>query len=158
MAFIKVALSDAKESDVVPEGEYDLRIVKAEDKDSKAGNPMTVVMIQIVSEEYPNASPLNHFITYPSDNGSEGGNAMKLRDIARFLQVFSIPHTEDGFDTDDLQGAEGNCYLVQEEGQDKNGKANGMIFNRLNLPRLDTEEEKKPAARSGSRASSSRRR
>lgn len=155
MAFIKVALSDAKESEAVPEGEYDLRIVKSEDKDSKAGNAMTVVMIQIISEEYPNASPMNHFITYPSEGGSEGGNSMKLRDIARFLQVFKIPHTEDGFDTDDLQGAEGTCYVVQEEGKDKNDKPNGMIFNRLNLPRL-AEEESKPAPKS--RASSSRRR
>lgn len=156
MAFINVAIKDAKESEVVPEGEYDLRIVKSEDKDSKAGNAMTVVMIQIISDEYPNASPLNHFITYPSENGSEAGNAMKLRDIARFLQTFKIPYTDEGFDTDDLQGAEGTCFLDQEEGQDKNGKANGMMFNRLKLPRL-AEEEAKPA-RASARAGSSRRR
>ena len=124
MSFVNVSLSDAKEPKAVPEGEYDLRIISAEDKESKKGNPMTEVKIAIEGED---AYPIRHFITYP-DGGEHDG--MKLLEIKRFLECFGIAYDDDGFDTEDLPGATGRSLVVQEEGD------NGVIYNRLRLPRL----------------------
>lgn len=145
MPFIKVALKDAQESEVVPEGEYDLRIAKAEDKDSKKGNPMTQVMIVI--DGHPNAQPVNHFLLYPTKNDDENITNLRLRDTRRFLELFGIEWTPDGFDTDDLVGATARGFLGQEEGDD------GNMYNRLRPPRLKTEEKeeetRRPAVASG---------
>jgi hypothetical protein len=130
MGFIKVDLNDAKEAETVPEGEYDLRIIKAEDGESKAGNPMTSVLIKIEDAPIPNASPVRHWLTYPDSKTPADQRNMRLLDIKRFLTCFGVPMTAYGFDSEDLVGATGRAYLAQEEGD------NGEVYNRLRLPRL----------------------
>lgn len=126
MAFIKVAL-DAKEPEAAPEGEYDLRITKMEDGlTSQKGAPMVKTTIRI--EGVDDVQPFNHWIVLPGPK-TENVQFAKLQ-VQRFLEVFGIPHEGDGFDTEDLVGAEGRCMLVQQEGDD------GVIRNALRLPRL----------------------
>jgi hypothetical protein len=130
MPFVNVALGDAKEPEAAPEGEYDLRIVKSEDGESKAGNPMTTVYIKIEDSAVPNAALVRHWITYPDRQTPPDQVQMRLLDIARFLQCFGIPHEGAGFNTDDLLGATGRCFVGQEEADD------GNVYNRLKLPKL----------------------
>lgn len=130
MPFIKVPLDDAKEQEAVPEGEYDLRIVKAEDGESKKGNPMTTVMIAIENSGIPNPNIVRHWLTYPDDNTPADQRNMRLLDIKRFLTAFGVPTEDGGFNSDDLPGQTARCFLSQEEGDD------GQIYNRLRLPRL----------------------
>lgn len=132
MPFIKMGLKDAKEAEHVPEGEYDLRIVKAEDKKSKAGNPMTAVTIRIEDPNYPNAQLLNHFLNYPT--GDAVADPLRLRDIARFLTLFEVAYQDDGFNSEDLVGQTARGLLTIEDGD------NGQKFNRLNPPRLGAEK------------------
>jgi len=131
MPYISVALDDAKEGEPVPEGEYELRIVKAEDGESKKGNPMTTVMIRIENAGIPNAAPVRHWITYPTAQTPADQVNMRLLDIKRFLVCFGIPFDGHGFDSADLEGATGRCMLTQEQNEE-----NGEIYNRLRLPRL----------------------
>lgn len=138
MAFIRVALSDAKEVSAVPEGEYDLRIVKTEDKKSKgeggkAVRDMTVVTLRVEDPNYPNAQLLNHYITYPLASDPPETKALMLRNIARFIDCFGVPHDDNGFDSADLSGLTGHAYLGQripENAQTKDP------VNELVLPKM----------------------
>jgi hypothetical protein len=130
MGFIKQPLNDAKEPEAVPEGMYDLRIHRADEGKSKAGNDMVTVLIKIEDSQYPNASLIRHWITYVSKDTPPDQRQMRLLDQRRFLQAFSVPYQEDGFNTEDLQGQTGRMMVKQEEGDD------GTVYNRLVLPRL----------------------
>lgn len=130
MPFIKLALDDVKEPEIVPEGAYDLRIVKAMDTESKAGNPMTVITISI-EDAGTKSLPIMHYMTYPDEDLPADQKEFRLLDIKRFLQAFGIKYDPHGFDTSELQGATAQkVMVVQEEGKD------GVHRNRMRLPRL----------------------
>jgi len=132
MPFIKQAL-DAKEPESAPEGERDLRIVKVDDETpTKKGDPMITVTIKIQDEE--NFALFNHWILLVGPKIKKENHEMYKLNIQRFLQVFDIPYEDDGFDSDDLQGATGRCFLVEDEGDD------GIIRNKLRLPKLVSEK------------------
>lgn len=135
MPFINVDLNDAREQETVPEGNYKLRIVKAEDGESKAGNEMTTVYIKIENSDVPNPALIRHWITYPGRDSTADQRAMRLIDIKRFLVCFGIPFEGGGFNSEDLVGAEGECLVITETGDD------GNDYNRLRLPRLKKAEQ-----------------
>ena len=128
MPFIKVDLGDAQEQENVPEGSYDLRIIKVEDKDSKSGNPMTVCTIKVEDPEYANARLINHFIVQPSKDHTPEVKAMMILNTARFLHTFNIPYTDQGYNSDDLQGATASDVLVKLEPSADNET---ILFNRV---------------------------
>lgn len=132
MSFIRVRLDDSvKEPEVGPEGLYDLRIVKAEDGESKRGNPMTTVTIRIEGPgDCSQYNIFNHWIIYPTDDTPDGQVRMRTLEIKRFLSCFGIPFGPEGFDSEELVGATGRSLITQEEGDD------GIVRNRLRLPRL----------------------
>ena|SRR3990172_2392044 len=134
MAFVKVAL-DAQEPTVAPDGEYDLRLVKAEIKHSgpKAkipGEPYVSVML-IIEEAGTDYQPFWHTLMVPTEKTDEENvNRYKLN-IQRFLACFSIPGDADGFDTDDFPGSVGRANVVQTTNEES-----GEARNELKLPRL----------------------
>lgn len=128
MPFITLPIADVKEPKAVAEGEYELRIIDAEDTESKKGNPMTVVKIAL--EQHPDAYPIRHYITYPSDDTPPDQINMRVLDIKRFLTCFGVAFEGNGFNTEDLVGQTGRCMVTQEDGDD------GNVYNRLRLPRL----------------------
>lgn len=128
MAFIKTKLDDVHEGDVVPEAEYDLRIVKVTEKDSKAGNPMRVVVTKVLDPDYPNALPITHWLL--SDEGCEPDIAhLRALEYKRFCVLFEL---DEDWEPEDAIGAEGRCYVTQEMGDDDSD----TLYNRLRLPRL----------------------
>ena len=134
MAFIKVAL-DAKEPEVAPDGEYELRIVKCEEKKTgqsskKPGEPYVSVMI-VIEEPGAEYLPIWHTLMIPTKNTDEDNIPRYKLGIQRFLQCFNIPGDADGFDTDDFAGATGKSNVVQTE-NDQTGEPR----NELRLPRL----------------------
>jgi len=128
MPFVKLDLDNVKEPSAAPEGTYPLRIVKAVDTESKKGNPMTVFTIRIEDAGVQNVAPFNHYMVYPAANDEY--REMRLLDIKRFLQLFSIPFEGGGFETQSTVGCTADGFLQQEEGDD------GVIRNRLRLPRI----------------------
>lgn len=139
MGFVSVDLEGVKEPEVVPDGKYKLRIVKVEDTTSKKGNEMTVFYIRIEDDQYPEAQIIRHWMIYPNEDMEKDQRTMRLRDIKRFLKCFGV-EGDKGFDTEDLMGQEGECYVYQEEGEN-----DGNIYNRLQLPRLDQNERRRVA-------------
>lgn len=132
MAFINIPLGDVKEPDVVPEGQYELQIVKAEDGESKQGNAMTTISMRVVGE--PKAQLVRHWLTYPNSRTPADQVEMRRLDIKRFLVAFGFSEEEiaGGFDTADLVGRTANVLLTQEESEDQDG----VFYNRLRLPKL----------------------
>lgn len=133
MAFIKVAL-DAQEPDVAADGEYDLRIVKCEEKKTGEkskipGEPYVSVMI-VIEEPGVEYLPIWHTLMIPTKKTAEDNVPRYKLGIQRFLAIFNIAGDADGFDTDDFPGSTGRCALVQKEGDD------GQPRNELRLPRL----------------------
>ena len=130
MALIRQALDDIQEGQIVPEGEYDLRIVKVQDKESKKGNPITICTIKIEDASTSNVLPVTYVINHVTEGTPEDQVQMRLLETKRFLTLFGVEFSNDGYDTDDLQGQTARCFLAQEEGDDK------VMRNKLRLPRL----------------------
>ena len=133
MAFINQNLGDAREAEAVPEGRYELRVVKVTERESAKGNKMYQCMLRIEDSDVKNPAPFNHFIMIAGDQTPvETGELFALNN-ARFFQTFNIPYEDDGFDDEDLMGASGTCD-VQQELDDNN-----IPRNSLRLPRLNSE-------------------
>lgn len=126
MAFIKAKLDDVHESQPVPEGEYSLRITRAEQRDSKKGQPMIEVRLKIEDKDYPNASLIYHYLLSPDGCEADVAYLRKL-EWKRFCATFDLPLN---CDADDMPGQTGECFVTQEEDD------NGVPRNRLRLPRL----------------------
>lgn len=152
MPFIEQAIADAVEDVTVPEGAYDLSIIQAELKTSKAGaargeeDNMIQVMIKIESEEYPNASTVFHHIMLVKDPDYEY-NHLWLRDQKRFLVAFGIPHEGTGFDLDDFAGATAKQLLLKVDQNDK-----GEDQNVLSLPKVAADEGEEDKPKKGGRS------
>jgi hypothetical protein len=127
MPFIKESLSDVTEARPAPEAEYDLRIMKATEGESKKGHPMITVMIGFA--DGTDAPPFFHYLlgwdTGPTLEDEE--ILRRKREIRRFCSVFDL---QEDFDVEDLKGETGNCFVQVEEGDD------GVMRNRLKLPRI----------------------
>jgi hypothetical protein len=160
MAFIKQAMSDAKEAQAVPEGEYDLRVVKKEVKEFKSGRQGIAVQIAIEDPNFPNAGLIFHNIMFTKGDDNDVTRNMMLLGQRRFLECFGIPYEDDGFDDDDLEGATGRCLVTKVNAQKEDSRNPGKYIdipgefrNELQLPRLksgdDADEGGKPAGKKG---------
>lgn len=127
MSFVKIDLTKAKEAEVVPEGEYDLRVVKVTDGETKKKDPMTTLVLRIEDAAVSNPAPVMHYITYP--NGGQYDD-MRSLEIKRLLTLFNVAFDRDGFNSEELLGQTAKCLLVLEEGDD------GVVRNRMKLPRI----------------------
>lgn len=119
MPFIKSGAANAVEPQVQPEGVYDLVVKKAElykGKESGKESIRTIIGIEGVQ----NAADFFHYV--PLINGSEE-DEKKVNDKnlmqKRFLDMFNIAYTDEGFELDDFIGARGRGYLKVEA--DNNG-------------------------------------
>lgn len=129
MPFIKEDLDDVHEGEAVPEGPYLLRILKVEERTSQKGNAGLAVMLKVVDSEYPNAKPVNLWISDPSQlSDPEKAHYWKLQ-FKRFCFAFGLPLD---CELEDMIGAEAEVQLTQDpiEGTDDD------TSNSVNLPKL----------------------
>jgi hypothetical protein len=131
MPIIEVPLGDSYEDAPVPEGEYDLRIQDVKDgRNKKDTANQSMVMIKVDDGEYPNAATIFHYLTYPGEGDTEEQVRGKMRNLTRFLKLFSVAYEKKGFNSEDLPGCTARATLTQEEYE-------GNITNRLRLPRAE---------------------
>lgn len=104
----------------VPEGEYQLRIINAEDKVGKtSGNPYMNVALEIISE--PKAKNIYHMLFYPAAGDDEKKRNGKLSSIQNFFKAFSVEIT-DNFDVKSMIGNTG--WAILKETKDEFGEKN----------------------------------
>jgi hypothetical protein len=130
MGFIEAAFEDAPAELLAPENNYDLRVVNKEWKTSKSNRRMLQVLTAVEAPE--DYSPINSWLVFPNkEDWDEDPDKAKLmlRNVQAFLQVFGIEMEAKGFNDDELDGATGNCLVIQEENE-------GEIYSRIRTPRL----------------------
>jgi hypothetical protein len=126
MPFITESLDDVREPQAAPEGEYELRIVKATRGPSKKGNDM-ITAILVFEDQDLAAPPFAHYlIGYDEDTDKDQIRNRKL-EWKRWCACFDLP---EDCDESDMVGQTGMSFVNQEEGDD------GVVRNRLRLPRL----------------------
>lgn len=135
MTYIAVNIADAVEPKSAPLGRYNLQITGCEEvvtgpNSKQPGSPMFKINIGFADNpEYLN---FRHYIVLP--DGSEE-NAGRLIGLRRFLELFKIPYSSDGIDTEkmasDMLGATANAEVQLGEPND-----NGQAYNNLVTPRL----------------------
>lgn len=132
MPFIEVkGLGDEYEDEVVPEGNYDLRITDATDGRNKADTSDQIrVILQVENSEVANPGSIFHYLTFPNEGDDDDQRRGKMRNITRFLKIFSIPFEKNGVNSEDMNGATGNCLVVMDEYE-------GTPNNKLRLPKVD---------------------
>lgn len=142
MPFIEMPLGDVRESAPVPEGRYNLVVVKAVEEASKAKREaegddaepnMLHVVMAVRSDDFPNAAPVSAWFMYP-----DGGDydELRMRELKRFLYWFNVPMDDNGFNTDDVEGCEGADIPLIQETTD-----NGRVLNSLALDPMPDDAE-----------------
>jgi hypothetical protein len=148
MPFIEQAVSDATEDELVPEGEYELRIVAHETKENKAGTG-ELIQVQIEIMDPPDGikspAPIFHYLSLAGPNDEPKSKSFKLRMQRRFLECFSIPFEGNGFNDDDFDGATGRCLVTQQEIV-RNEQPTGEYSHALRLPKFRNERDEEEAA------------
>lgn len=140
MPFVEAALNDAQEASVVPEGTYDLRVIKVEDRNSKAGKPMTVLTVQIEDQDFPNAELMNIYIMHPHPDDEPRIRNLRLLDMRRAAECFGVPYEANGLNTDDFQGATARAVSVRQSEQPGRDGRPPRIVNEVQLPKLRSED------------------
>ncbi len=140
MSFIELdGFGDVKEGKVHPEGPADLRITKVEEDTSKKGRAMIVCTIAFEDgdEDY---IPVREYLSLPREGDEEDTRKALMRNIKRFLAAFGVPFERNGFNIADLPGCTARLMVRQEEPEDESQKAAGVMYNRVNYPKLKDEE------------------
>jgi hypothetical protein len=120
MPFINVKLGDAKVPEPVPEDLYLLTIEDAEMIEDNKGR--TVVKTRIKVENPPgDTSPpaIFHDIYLPQADEDPKKANTKLLFMKAFLEEFSIPYDDSGFDIDDFLGKQGEVKVGLDQYQDR---------------------------------------
>lgn len=101
-------LSEIPDLTVVPEGEYDLRIMSVKDKTSNKGRAGTQFVCKILDQE--NAQNLLHSIWYPAESDDADKKELMWRMVKEFLVSLGVDVTEE-FDVEELKGTEFTALL-----------------------------------------------
>lgn len=141
MALIRAAdMGQDYEDRPVKDGEYELRIAKAEFKRNKDDTrDLIAMMLTVEGAEGEGASPINHWLSAPNDDDEPRTHRMIMRNLVRFLAAFGISLNNDvDFEqlAGELQGQTGKVRVVQEEAQDSEGNKTGEFRNVLRLPKI----------------------
>lgn len=138
---LNLNLNDVVESRPVPNGRYNLVIAQAEETVSQKGAPMIKCSLGI--EGHDDAPNVSHFISLPDGGEKDAFKALMLK---RFLTAFNIAYDDEGFEIDDFFGARASAELTLSEPDDA-----GNIYNRLQLPRLPSEDAPKGATKTSAK-------
>lgn len=131
--FISANLGGVNEPQPIAEGRNLLRVVNVQSKTSRnSGAPMIQVMHEVDGE--PDAAPIFHHLVLPKDDDEPDKVQFKLLNIKRYLHMAGIPFSEDGFNQEDLMGAEFEADVTFESGDGERPPS-----NQIQVPRLPAE-------------------
>jgi len=120
MSILDYNLTDVPDEQIVPAGEYSVKILSAKAKTSQAGNPMIEVAIGFPDEV--DSRTCFHYITLPSEDDDEGKANGKLRRLREFYDAFGVSY--DGPVDLDLVVGETAYAIIAEEEDEEYGPSN----------------------------------
>jgi len=114
MSFIlDVETENAPEFKSLPDGtEVQLRIIKAEVKNSKAGDPMLALRLDVPNE--PFSKDINLNIMLPTNQDDDKTKAQKQNRLKEFKAAFGLPPVG-SITTDDMEGQKAWAILSEKE-------------------------------------------
>lgn len=123
----------------IPEGEYNLRIVDAEEKVSKKGDPMVVVDYEVFDGPYKGRSVQFHYVVFFKDKTAPGAGMSKS-----YLKNIDLPF-EGNVRVNSLEwiGRILTAKVVHEKGQDGNDYAR-VKFIKKHIPDYTTMPQSSP--------------
>ena len=126
MSFIDMALGEAVERHVVPEGEYDLVIEDAKWIEAKEAGKAPRISVRLSVDGEDGAKSVFHNISLPGPSDDEEKINTKLLFTKAFLDLFKIPYEGGGFELEDFYGARASAHLAQREYE-------GQVNNEIKL-------------------------
>lgn len=148
MPFIPMNLNEVEEAKPVAHGKYDLVITACDEVLTKE-QQKPQFKVQILISGHDEAPPIWHYVGIPAEGDEPDKAKFKALLLRRFLNLFKVSYSSDGFDTEKLAmemvGATANAELQQQE-------YNGNTSNVLIVPRLQTEAAVRGVARPPKRA------
>lgn len=129
MSFIDLPINDLdeiQEDKPVPEGEYNLVISDAKEKQNEAGELKGILVICEI-QGMDGAANVLHNISLPLPGDDESKVKNKLLFLKRFVQKFNIPLKNGQLNIQEFLGKTAKVMLVQEDYQ-------GTISNKMKLP------------------------
>lgn len=146
MSFVDLGteFGDAQESEVVPEGRYNLTARDIEYTNTSEKHNIRVI---VVHDDAPieNAAPIFHYLALPKKGDDDEKRKVKMLMTKRFLHWFNVPYEGNGFDMNDIPGASASMMPV---GQDT---YEGRTKNTLELPPIPKGDDGSKAKSRSSR-------
>lgn len=102
MGILQQNLDNYPEPTVLPAGEYELRVLKVELKDSSTGKPGMQVLFESIA--HPEALPISKWFTIPQGNITDKADILSADGLRKFFQALSGGHDPSNCDTDALVG------------------------------------------------------
>lgn len=111
MSLLDYNLQEIPDLEVMPEGEHQVRCVRAEEGTSnKSGDPYILLRLEIVGE--PNVKQITNPIMLPGENSDERETNSRLRRLKQAVEAFSLDPTN--VDTEDFEGKTAWAFLTEE--------------------------------------------
>lgn len=109
--------------EILPPGEYEMKIISTEIKESSGENaPSDAMNVVVILEaiKFPNASHVFRYFSLPNSRDDERQSTQKRRWLKEFLDAFNIDKSDIG--NDSAKGATGWCIMVTRtyEGREQN--------------------------------------
>lgn len=147
MPVIPVKLDDIVETKPKPVGRYDLLVESCEEVESSKGKPQFEMSIAFDGDD--EAMPMRHYASLPAVGDEPQKFRFKVLMLKRLCRLFGVPLTGDEIDTAkiamSLVGKRANAEVTMDKETDAQGneKPGGRTFNRLVIPTLPDEGDKK---------------
>lgn len=133
MSFLELGgLGDAKEPEIYPEGEATL-VVDDVHSYIKDDTKNQVIRVRHQIQDDGDWAPVYHYLSFPGEGDDEEKAKTKILMIRRYLEMAGISYEANGFNEEDLYGANFTAALQVEHDEERN-----RDNNRINVPRLDS--------------------
>jgi len=115
MSILDYNLDNVPEESIVPAGEYEIKILSAKSKTSKAGKPMVEVALGFPSE--PDSRSCFHYIGLPAEGDEQTAANGKLRRLKEFYDAFGIDYGNP-VELDTMIGETAFAIVAEEEDEE----------------------------------------
>ncbi len=132
MGFLNVGgLADAQEPELIPDSRTHLRVANVHTYQKEdSGRTITRIIHKVEDERFPNAADIPYWMSYPMEGDSDNAVKIMTLNIKRYLTMAGVPFENNGFNEEDLYGAEFDANVVQQE-DDAGVMRNNIILDRI---------------------------
>jgi len=119
--------ADAVEPELVPAGDYTLRLTRVDNTNSKKGDPMLHLIFAVEDSGMVNPAPVHSYLMHPLPSDDEGQTNNKRLGFKRFFECFNVPVDENGgVELAMLEGLTGSVSLSIRPGKGEYGPSNNI--------------------------------